>query len=56
MWMSKEMKRLHENLSLVKCAHCAKYTPAHRVCGHCGWYKGKQVVTIKSKKTALLEA
>lgn len=56
MWMSKEMKRLHQNLSLVKCAHCAKYTPSHRVCGHCGWYKGKQIITIKGKKTTLLEA
>lgn len=34
----------------VKCPHCHKPTISHRVCGHCGYYKGRQVLTIKAKK------
>ena len=36
--------------SFGKCAQCAKATLSHRICPHCGFYKGKSVVAIKTKK------
>lgn len=35
------------NLSV--CPHCKKLRLPHRVCPHCGYYKGKPVVVIKTK-------
>ncbi|MCQ2463768.1 MAG: 50S ribosomal protein L32, partial [Clostridia bacterium] len=29
---------------LVKCPQCGAYTVPHKVCGSCGYYKGRQVV------------
>lgn len=29
---------------LVKCPQCGELKMPHRVCGHCGYYKGKEVV------------
>jgi large subunit ribosomal protein L32 len=36
--------------ALVRCPSCNGYKLSHFVCPHCGWYKGKSVVTIKVKK------
>ncbi|MFO8034532.1 MAG: 50S ribosomal protein L32 [Candidatus Bipolaricaulota bacterium] len=33
-----------------ECPHCHELRLAHRVCPHCGYYKGKQAVEIKSKE------
>jgi large subunit ribosomal protein L32 len=30
--------------TLVKCSNCGAYTVAHRVCGSCGYYNGKEVI------------
>ena len=30
--------------TLVRCPNCNEYAVPHRVCGKCGYYKGKQVV------------
>jgi ribosomal protein L32 len=35
-----------------KCTNCGARKLAHRVCPVCGYYKGKQVITIKSKAGA----
>lgn len=32
---------------MVKCPQCQEYMMSHRVCGSCGFYKGKQVVAKK---------
>ncbi|USN54082.1 MAG: 50S ribosomal protein L32 [Candidatus Peribacteria bacterium] len=55
MWMTKQMKKLTDRLSIVSCKHCDKKKLSHRVCPHCGWYKGQQVMTIStgSKQTVL---
>ncbi len=29
---------------MVKCTQCGEYTMPHRVCGSCGYYKGKEVI------------
>lgn len=30
--------------TLVKCPQCGELTMPHRVCGSCGYYKGKEVI------------
>lgn len=51
------MKKLISKTNVVKCSNCGADKLAHRVCPTCGYYKGKQVMTIKSKdKTQVLDA
>jgi len=45
-------RRAHDHLttkSLSKCSNCGTPLIPHRICQKCGYYGGKQVVTIKSK-------
>ena len=45
--------RSHQALkraNLNKCSKCKKTVEAHKVCAFCGAYKGKNIITIKSKK------
>ncbi|MEG2769683.1 MAG: 50S ribosomal protein L32 [Oscillospiraceae bacterium] len=30
--------------AIVKCAQCGEYKQPHKVCGNCGFYKGKEIV------------
>ncbi len=32
---------------IVECPQCHEAKLAHRVCKHCGYYDGKQVVTVE---------
>lgn len=34
----------------VPCPQCGQPRLTHRVCPSCGYYRGKQVLTVKSKK------
>ena len=34
--------------TLATCPHCKKPRLPHRVCPHCGYYKGKPVVVIET--------
>lgn len=34
---------------LVTCSHCHRRIRPHRVCPHCGYFRGRQVVKIVSK-------
>ena len=36
--------------SPTQCAQCGAKILSHRVCPHCGFYRGKQVLVIKAKK------
>ncbi|MCX6784937.1 MAG: 50S ribosomal protein L32 [Candidatus Komeilibacteria bacterium] len=38
--------------SLGACAKCGKAILSHRACPHCGTYKGKLVLKVKTKKPA----
>ncbi|MFH1790741.1 MAG: 50S ribosomal protein L32 [Candidatus Omnitrophota bacterium] len=45
------LRRTHYKLkrhTLAKCAQCGKLKMPHKVCPHCGYYKGKQVIEIKT--------
>ncbi len=53
----RKLRKTVNRLALVKCSNCWKYKLAHRVCPHCGYYRGKQVITIKQKtKEKTIEA
>ena len=32
--------------TLIKCPKCHEFTQPHKVCGSCGYYKGKQVIVM----------
>ncbi len=44
------LRRTHWKLSapgIVKCPRCQKMKLSHRVCKHCGYYDGKQVIVVE---------
>lgn len=46
-------RRTHQKLSvphLIVCSECKRLKPAHMVCPFCGYYKGKEVITIEFKE------
>jgi len=36
--------------ALNKCPKCKRALRPHRICSFCGFYKGKEVIKIKTKK------
>ncbi len=47
------LRRAHDFLKPVgvsKCPQCQAPVLPHRVCPSCGYYRGRQVVTIKAKE------
>ncbi len=49
----RDKRRTHYKLKkavLSVCPECKQPKPPHRVCPHCGFYKGKKYVEIKEKK------
>ena len=47
------IRRGHWKLTVpqtTQCAQCARQIPPHSVCTHCGYYRGRQVITIPVKK------
>jgi large subunit ribosomal protein L32 len=45
--------RSHQALKRVrlnKCSKCGKAVEAHKACGFCGTYKGREIIKVKSKK------
>jgi len=46
-------RRANWKLSLPgigECSHCHEKKLSHRVCGHCGYYNGVQVIDMTEKK------
>lgn len=44
-------RRAHAAIStphLVECSHCHQPRLAHHACPNCGWYRGRQVLRIKT--------
>ena len=51
----RDKSRTHWKLpvpSITKCPQCAEPVLPHRVCSHCGYYRGRQVITVRAKKEA----
>lgn len=47
------LRRSHDGLkvrSVSKCQNCGAPVLPHRICGACGFYRGKQVISIKVKE------
>jgi len=47
-------RRSHHSLDaikLIKCSHCGSPIEPHKACAKCGYYKGREVISIKEKKT-----
>lgn len=38
--------------SIVKCPRCQQMKLSHRVCKHCGFYDGKQVIKVEAEAKA----
>ncbi len=50
---AKRLRRSHEALSaigLTACKNCGAQIKPHTVCPECGFYKGKQVISVKNKE------
>lgn len=43
--------KLANALRLVVCSHCGEKRMLHNACKACGFYRGKQVLTIKDKSS-----
>lgn len=46
-------RRAHKSLApanLVSCPQCTEPMLPHRVCGHCGFYRGREVVKVEEKE------
>ena len=37
---------------MVKCSHCGEFHLSHRVCAHCGYYNGKEVIKVEAEANA----
>lgn len=47
------LRRSHDHITVQRaglCPNCKAPVRAHRICKACGHYKGRQVLTIKSKE------
>ncbi|MEF2175285.1 MAG: 50S ribosomal protein L32 [Candidatus Absconditabacteria bacterium] len=56
-WERLTLKKLTNVTNLVKCKECGKFKLSHRVCPHCGFYAGKQILVIKQRgKQTVIES
>jgi large subunit ribosomal protein L32 len=37
------------SLNMTECPNCREMRLSHRACPHCGFYRGRQVVDVKSR-------
>ncbi len=51
----RDKRRTHWKLtlaSLTKCPQCARVIRSHHVCPSCGFYRGRQAITVAKDKEA----
>ena len=48
-WKTINLKKLTQKYQVTRCKNCGANKLAYRVCPACGYYDGKQVLTIKTK-------
>ncbi len=41
-----------KEMRLVACPQCRSPKPSHQVCPHCGTYRGRQVIQVKTRRAA----
>jgi large subunit ribosomal protein L32 len=49
----RDRRRAHDALvasSLVQCGHCGEMRLQHTVCPNCGYYQGREVLSIEKDK------
>ena len=47
----RDRRRAHDALPIPgssECPHCHEHKQPHRVCPHCGYYKGREVIEVKT--------
>lgn len=45
----RDKRRAHDSLSrpaISRCTHCDESRMPHRICPHCGYYKGREVIEV----------
>jgi len=50
-WRTNKIKKIFKKLVLIKCENCWTLKRKHHVCPSCGYYRWKQILTIKTKKS-----
>ena len=55
-WQRIATNKLNQQTTLTRCTHCGAIKRAHHVCDACGYYRGKQVKTVKASKESVLDA
>lgn len=48
-------RRAHDALTtqmMIRCENCGAYSLPHRACKECGYYKGRQVVAVRTAAAA----
>ena len=48
----RDKRRSHHALpmpTLIECSRCGQPVKPHRVCGHCGNYRGRQIVDMEAE-------
>ena len=44
----RKASKRYAGIQIQKCSNCHAYVRPHRVCSACGYYKGRQVLTVVS--------
>jgi large subunit ribosomal protein L32 len=54
----RNMRRAHDFLTpkyAITCSNCGAFTLRHVACGECGFYRGRQVLKLRSLENTPLE-
>lgn len=46
----RDRRRAHDSITarnLVQCSNCGEMRLPHTVCPHCGYYKGREVISVE---------
>lgn len=49
----RDRRRAHdalEAINLVTCSNCGEVRPQHMVCPNCGFYQGREVVSVEKEQ------
>lgn len=49
----RDRRRAHDAIqpqTLVKCSNCDEMRLPHRICPHCGYYQGREIIEVEDDK------